>query len=125
MIGTLAQVALGGAIGASARWGLDRWITHIAGPGFPLGVMFCNVIGSLLMGLFIVTAAHKGLTQLSPLIATGLLGGFTTFSAFSLEAVNLMERGEATQALAYVGLSVGASLGGLYAGMMIARGLFA
>ena len=125
MIGTLAQVALGGAFGASIRWGLDRWITHIAGPGFPLGVLTCNVIGSLLMGFFISTAAHKGLTHLSPLIATGLLGGFTTFSAFSLEAVNLMERGDPGPAIAYVGLSVGASLGALYAGMMIARGLFA
>ena len=125
MIGTLAQVAFGGAIGASVRWGLGRYITHITGPGFPLGVLTCNVIGSLLMGLFIATAAHKELTHLSPLIATGLLGGFTTFSAFSMEAVHLMERGDAGQAIAYIGLSVGTSLGALYAGLMIARGLFA
>ena len=125
MIASFAQVAIGGAIGASARFGLGLWITRIAGPGFPLAVMTCNVIGSLLMGLFIVTAAQRGLTHLSPLVATGLLGGFTTYSAFSLEAVSLMERGEAGQAVAYVLLSVGASIGGLYAGLMIARGLFA
>ena len=124
MIGTLLQVALGGAVGASARWGLGLWITRIAGPGLPLGVLTCNVIGSLLMGLFVAAAAQRGLTHLSPLVATGLLGGFTTFSAFSLEAVTLMERGAAGQAAGYILLSVGASIGGLYAGLMIARGIF-
>ena len=125
MILTLAQVALGGAVGASSRWLLGMWIFRITGPGFPLAVLSCNVLGSLLMGVFVVVAAHRGLTHLSPLVQVGILGGFTTFSSFSLEALTLMERGEAAQAAAYILLSVGASIGGLYLGLTVARGLIA
>lgn len=77
------------------------------------------------MGAFVVTAAHKGLSHLSPLVMTGLLGGFTTFSAFSLETANLIERGAFGQAALYVLLSVGLSVGGLFLGLMAARGVFA
>ncbi|MCL4169229.1 UNVERIFIED_CONTAM: hypothetical protein GTU68_027362 [Idotea baltica] len=92
---------------------------------FPIAIITVNVIGSFLMGMFVVAAAHKGLTNLSPFVMTGLLGGFTTFSAFSLEAVTLMERGQIAAAGVYVALSVGLSLGGLMLGLLIARGLFA
>ena len=84
-----------------------------------------NVLGSFLMGVFVVAAAHRGLTHLSPLVMTGLLGGFTTFSAFSLEAVTLYERGDVGQAALYVVLSVGLSIAGLVAGLWIARTVFA
>jgi len=122
----ILQVALGGAIGAVLRYltgiGMVRLFGH---GGFPLGVITVNVLGSFLMGVFITAASHRGLTHLSPLVMTGLLGGFTTFSAFSLEAVTLYERGDIGQAVVYVLASVIFSIAGLAAGIWLARGVFA
>ena len=99
---------------------------RVLGPAdFPLAILTVNIIGSFLMGAFVVAAAQKGLTHMSPFVMTGVLGGFTTFSAFSLEAIALMERGQIAAAGAYVALSVGLSLGGLMLGLWIARGVFA
>ena len=125
MFGTLLQVMIGGGIGAGLRFGMGRAVNAVTGPGFPLAILCVNVLGSFLMGVFVVAAAQRGLTHLSPLIQVGILGGFTTFSSFSLEAFTLMERGETGQAAAYIVLSVGASIGGLLLGLMLARGLFA
>ena len=125
MFSTLLQVALGGAIGASARFLLGAAILRAVGHGFPVAILSANVIGSFLMGVFVVGAAHKGLTHLSPFVMTGLLGGFTTFSAFSLEAVTLFERGQMGQAALYVTLSVVLPIGGLVLGLMLARGIWA
>lgn len=126
MISTVSLVALGGAIGAACRYLFGVGVMRLTGPSeFPLAILSVNIIGSFLMGVFVVTAAQKGLTHLSPLVMTGLLGGFTTFSAFSLEAVTLMERGQIAAAGAYVGLSVALSIGGLMLGLWIARGVFA
>ena len=126
MLSSVLQVALGGAVGAVARYltgiGLIRAIGHTP---FPVAIIAVNVIGSLLMGVFVVVAAHRGLTHLSPLVMTGLLGGFTTFSAFSLETVTLFERGQTGWAMAYVGLSVGLSLAGLGLGLALARAVVA
>lgn len=122
MLGNLFSVAIGGALGASLRYLTGIGIVRVLGhTGFPLGILTVNVIGSFLMGMFITLAAHRGITHLSPLVATGFLGGFTTFSAFSLEAVTLWERGDTGQAALYVALSVGLSVAGLAAGMVIAR----
>ncbi|MQQ08435.1 fluoride efflux transporter CrcB [Epibacterium sp. SM1979] len=124
MVSTVAYVALGGAIGASFRFLVGVWITRAFGVlGFPLGVLSVNVLGSFLMGVFVVVAAQRGVTHLSPFVMTGLLGGFTTFSAFSLEAVTLVERGNLGQAAVYVALSVGLSIGALFLGLMLARGV--
>ena len=125
MILTLSQVALGGALGASARYLTGIAVVRLVGHGFPLAIITVNVLGSFLMGVFVVIAAHRGLTYLSPLVVTGLLGGFTTFSAFSLETVNLMERGQIGFAALYVALSVGLSVGGLMLGLWLTRGVFA
>lgn len=126
MLPTLLQVALGGAIGASMRYLAGIWIARILGHDpFPYAILTVNVVGSFLMGVFIVTAAHKGLNHMSPFIAVGILGGFTTFSAFSLEAVTLFERGELAAAAVYVTLSVVLSILALFAGLWIARGAFA
>lgn len=125
MISTLLQVALGGAIGASARYLTGVAAIRLLGPGFPWATVTVNVAGSFLMGVFVVLAAHRGLTHLAPLIMTGLLGGFTTFSAFSLDAVTLYERGAAGQAAAYVAGSVILSIAGLFAGLWVARALLA
>lgn len=117
------QVALGGAIGSVARYLTGLGVVRLVGPGFPLAILTVNIVGSFLMGVFVVAAAHKGLTHLSPLVMTGLLGGFTTFSAFSLETVTLLERGQVGQAALYLGLSVGLSIGGLMAGLWLTRGV--
>lgn len=124
MMNTLILVATGGALGASLRylWGVG--VFRLTGPAeFPLAILGANVLGSFLMGVFVVLAATKGLTHLSPFVMTGLLGGFTTFSAFSLEAVTLIERGEIGAAALYVGLSVGLSITGLMLGLWIMRGI--
>ncbi|AZQ69236.1 fluoride efflux transporter CrcB [Silicimonas algicola] len=122
MVGNLMMVALGGALGASARYlagiGILRLVGHTA---LPLGILAVNIVGSFLMGVFITLAAHRGLTHLSPLVATGFLGGFTTFSSFSLETVTLWERGEAGLAALYVALSVGVSVAALAGGILAAR----
>ncbi|TMM49439.1 fluoride efflux transporter CrcB [Sulfitobacter sabulilitoris] len=126
MISTFALVALGGAVGATLRFASGLAVLRLTGPqDFPLAILSVNVVGSFLMGIFVVAAAQRGLTHLSPLVMTGVLGGFTTFSAFSLEAVTLMERGQVGQAAAYVMLSVGLSIGGLALGLWIAREVFA
>jgi len=126
MFTTFLQVALGGAIGASLRYSAGLGVIRLVGHNpFPVAIIAVNVIGSFLMGVFVVAAAHRGLTYLSPFVMTGLLGGFTTFSAFSLEAVTLYERGDLGAALLYVVLSVVFSLLGLVLGLMMARGIFA
>ncbi|MEM6373148.1 MAG: fluoride efflux transporter CrcB [Pseudomonadota bacterium] len=126
MFTTLCLVALGGAIGASLRWLTGVAVLRALGPtDFPLAILSVNVIGSFLMGVFVVAATHKGLTQLSPFVMTGLLGGFTTFSAFSLETMTLIERGAVGQASLYVLLSVGLSVGALAIGLVLARGMLA
>lgn len=126
MVSTLSLVALGGAIGAACRYLTGLAVIRLLGhTGFPPAILTVNVIGSFLMGVFVVLAAHKGLTHISPFVMTGLLGGFTTFSAFSLETVTLVERGELGYAALYVLLSVGLSVGGLFLGIMATRGIFA
>ena len=123
MLITTLQVALGGAIGAALRFLTGVGILRLIGPGFPVAVMGVNVFGSFMMGLFVVFATQRGVTHLNPFVMAGLLGGFTTFSAFSLEAVSLFERGAMGQALAYVLMSVVLSIGGLMLGLIIARGI--
>lgn len=126
MFATLLQVAIGGAIGACLRYSAGLGIIRLTGHwGFPVTILAVNVLGSFLMGVFVVAAAQRGLTYLSPFVMTGLLGGFTTFSAFSLEAMTLYERGDIGSAALYVVLSVVLSIMGLGLGVMLARGVFA
>jgi len=126
MMQSVTFVALGGAIGASLRYLAGLAVVRLVGhTSFPVAILTVNVLGSLLMGVFVVAAANRGLTHLSPLVMTGMLGGFTTFSTFSLETVNLIERGDLGQAALYVGLSVVVSVAALLLGMTLARGVFA
>jgi CrcB protein len=125
MVFTVFQVALGGAIGASLRFLAGVGVLRLTGPGFPIAILSVNIIGSFLMGVFVVAAAQRGLTHFSPFVMTGILGGFTTFSAFSLEAYTLYERGEMGTALLYVLASVVLSIAGLILGIWLSRGIFA
>ncbi|WP_349357347.1 fluoride efflux transporter CrcB [Stappia sp.] len=126
----LLLVAAGGALGAAARHLVNLAALRVVGPGFPAGTLLVNIAGSLLMGLLIgwlvARTADAGSGQgLRLFLATGVLGGFTTFSAFSLDAVLLWERGAAAVALFYVALSVLGALAALGAGLWLARSLFA
>ncbi len=122
MISSIISVALGGALGAASRFGLGLLLVR---DGFPVAIMAANVLGSFLMGLFVVWSFQKGMTHLNLLVMTGFLGGFTTFSAFSLEAYTLFEKGQVGAAGAYVALSVVGSLLALAAGVILARGIWA
>ena len=117
------------AVGAALRYLVGLGVIRLIGQGFwngfPLAILTVNVVGSFLMGAFVVLAAQRGLTHLSPLVMTGLLGGFTTFSAFSLETVTLMERGDYGAAAVYVGLSVIGAVGALMIGVAVMRGFLA
>lgn len=121
MFVTLLHVALGGALGASARYLTGLAALRLLGAGFPWGTVIVNIVGSFAMGLLVVTLAQLGATRFAPLLMTGLLGGFTTFSAFSLDAVTLFERGDAFEAVLYIVASVLLSLAALCAGLLIAR----
>jgi len=125
MIWTLCQVALGGAIGAALRYLTNLGALRLAGPGFPAGTMTVNVLGCLAMGALAAVLAHKGAMRLAPLLMTGVLGGYTTFSAFALDAVTLWDRGQTAVAAAYVLGSVLLSLAALLAGLHLMRGVLA
>ena len=118
------QVAIGGALGSVARYGVNVLAGRLA-PGYPLGTLAVNVLGSLVMGLMAGIFAHRGGHHLAPLLMTGLLGGFTTFSAFSLDALTLWQRGEGVLATGYVLVSIFLSLAAVFAGLALARGAFA
>ena len=123
MIGTLIQVALGGALGAVSRYLTGIAALRLTGHGFPWGTLTVNVVGSFLMGLLVVGLAHLGGNRFLPFLMTGFLGGFTTFSAFSLDAVSLYEKGATGQAASYVLASVVLSLGALLLGLILARSI--
>lgn len=118
------QVAIGGALGSVARYGVNILATRWH-PGFPLGTLTVNIVGCLCMGLLASALALKGGQHLAPFFLTGLLGGFTTFSAFALDTMTLWERGAAGVALLYVGASILVSLAAVIAGLAIGRGVFA
>ncbi len=120
----LFLVALGGAIGAGGRHLVGLATLRLFGPGFPVGTLTVNVIGGLLMGLaagYFALRYEGGGQDLRLFLAPGILGGFTTFSAFSLDAFLLWEQGQAFAAILYVALSVVLSIAALAAGLMIAR----
>ncbi|MFV2034504.1 MAG: fluoride efflux transporter CrcB [Halocynthiibacter sp.] len=125
MIWTIFQVALGGAIGATGRYLTGVATLRFFGPGFPWGTLVVNSLGSVLMGMLVVVLAHKSGTRLAPFLMTGVLGGFTTFSAFSLDALTIYERGQLGLAGVYVAGTLVLTLGGIALGITLTRGFFA
>ena len=119
-------VFLGGGLGAALRHGVNRLAMHWWGTAFPFGTLLVNVIGCLAMGLLVgLFAAYTGTSQQLRLFFTvGLLGGFTTFSAFGLDALTLWQRGEIALWLLYVGGSVILSLIAVAAGYLVSERLF-
>lgn len=116
-------VMVGGAIGSALRYHAGKLALALVGPGWPWGTLFVNVAGGLCMGLLVGSLALRGVGGESTrlFVAVGILGGFTTFSAFSLETVLMIERGEIASALTYILVSVIASVGALALGLGIAR----
>lgn len=114
---------MGGALGALARYLTGVVALRVMGPGFPWGTLAVNVLGAFAMGMLVVALAQKDATRLAPFLMTGVLGGFTTFSAFSLDAVAMMERGQVLLAGFYVAASVVLSLGAIMMAMSLTRGV--
>lgn len=127
MFSTIAAVAAGGAIGSVARHGVNLAATGLFGPQYPWGTLIVNIFGSFIMGVIIVKLAHMEPVSQSmrSFLTTGILGGFTTFSAFSLDVATIWERGETSMALLYVLASVIFSILALFAGVWLMRGFVA
>jgi CrcB protein len=119
-------VACGGAIGSVIRYYVGQWALRIMGPGFPWGTLTVNVVGCFVIGVFAEMIARRfgASPDLRLLLITGFLGGFTTFSAFSLDAISLFERGAVASGAAYMVASVGLSMVAVFAGLAIARAVF-
>jgi len=120
-------VMLGGAIGSLARYQFGRLCGHLFGTGFPYGTLGVNIIGGFLMGALVGWLARfgGGSGLLHILLGVGVLGGFTTFSAYSLEIVLMIERGQALLAAFYAGFSVAAAVAALFAGLILMRSVAA
>lgn len=115
-------VALGGALGSVLRYAVNVAGLAVLGAGFPWSTLIVNVAGSFLMGIVAAWLLWRGGSdEARALLATGLLGGFTTFSAFSLDFAQLAERGEIMGALGYAGASVVLSIAAVFAGLVLAR----
>ena len=123
---SIFAVAVGGAIGAAGRHVFNQQMARLFGLNFPWGTFGVNILGSFVMGLVIGFFALKydPSPEIRSFITTGILGGFTTFSAFSLDAANMIERGDPGLAALYVAGSVAGAIGALFIGLWIARALF-
>ncbi len=119
----ILAVAAGGAVGAVGRYLIAAQALRLLGPNFPWGTLTVNVLGSFAMGVIVELSALR--MSLSPpsraFLVVGLLGGFTTFSAFSLDVSVLLERNEVGRAALYALMSVVLSVGALFAGLAVTR----
>ncbi|PVX29785.1 fluoride efflux transporter CrcB [Sphingomonas pokkalii] len=123
----LFLVMLGGAIGSAARYGVGRLGVALLGPAFPWGTLAANIIGGFLMGALAAGLLRFGqqAEQARLLLGVGVLGGFTTFSSFSLETFAMIQRGDLGVALGYVLASVVGAIGAVAIGMILARAVTA
>jgi len=113
-------IGLGSALGGMGRYAVGGWVGQRAGEGFPWGTLVVNASGSLLIGLVFVACGSEGRFRLEPgwrdFVMLGLLGGYTTFSSFSLQTLHLAREGQWGWAAGYVALSLAACLGGVMLG---------
>jgi fluoride exporter len=118
-------VALGGAVGSVCRYLVGAWTLRRFGPAFPWGTLTVNIVGCFVIGLLTEVIARRlnASAEMRLLLVTGFLGGFTTFSAFSLDAIALYERGAVTAAALYVAASVGVSLVAVFGGLALGRAM--
>lgn len=125
MIKALALVFVGGGLGSVLRYSVGRAAATLLGPAFPWGTLTVNAVGGLAAGIIfgwiVSRGAEGGSAQL--LLITGLLGGFTTFSAFSLDAVLMWQRGQQLAATAYVAASVLLAIAGVVIGLWVSKGV--
>lgn len=119
-------VAIGGAVGSVARYLVNLWALRLWGAHFPWGTLAVNVVGGLAIGFLSEVIARKfnASTEMRLLVVTGVLGGFTTFSSFSLDAVGLFERGEMALSAVYIVASVVISILAVCVGLALGRALF-
>jgi CrcB protein len=119
----IAAIAAGGALGSVLRYGLSTWVHALAGRGFPYGTLAVNVLGCLVMGvLFVLLVERVGESAvLRAGLLIGLLGGFTTFSSFSIETFNLIEQGAVAKAAGNMMASLVLCLGATWLGVILAR----
>ena len=120
---TILAVALGGAVGSVARYLMMGWVARLAGTGFPWGTLAVNLAGAVAMGALVEAAGGRWAPspEVRALLTVGVLGGFTTFSTFSLDAAQLLQRGDTGLALAYVLASVVLCVGGLFLGLVLTK----
>ena len=118
-------VGAGGALGSVLRYLVGLWMLQRAGPAFPWGTLFVNVTGSFLIGFLAQFIMHKmgASPETRVFLITGVLGGYTTFSAFSLDAITLLEHGQTMSGLAYIVASVGLSILAVFAGLALMRAM--
>ncbi|HLW74861.1 MAG TPA: fluoride efflux transporter CrcB [Gammaproteobacteria bacterium] len=118
-------VALGGVVGCCARYGVSQWVQVYYSRSFPLSTLIINVLGCFVMGfLFFATIERVSISPtLRMALLTGVLGGFTTFSTFAMEALLLLEDGETGYAVLYLALSVFLGLAAAFLGVYLARSL--
>ena len=124
---TYLWIAIGGALGSVARYGCSELGSHWAGDRFPWGTLAINVIGSLVIGFFGVLTGPGGRFGVSPdarvFVMVGLCGGYTTFSSFSYQTLNLLRDGELLRALLYIGGSVVICLAAVALGYVVANAI--
>jgi CrcB protein len=116
-------VGIGGLLGANARYQVGEWIASRWSTAFPWGTLLINVSGSFVLSLFLTLTAERFSVRPTTrlFVATGFLGGYTTFSTFSYEAVRLLQRGHPTRAMLYVAASLIAGIAAVVAGIVVAR----
>lgn len=122
----VVAIALGGALGALARYFMARWVMEIYGGVFPLGIMAVNIVGAFFLGVCVMLfAARLGISEaMQAFLTVGFLGAFTTFSTFTLDIYGLVNRADWWGSAGYVILSIGASLLALLMGLRLGRVIF-
>jgi CrcB protein len=125
-VATWFWVALGGALGSMARFWLAAAVASLTGPQFPWGTLLINVLGSFVIGLFGTLTGSRGAVSVPPdiriFVMVGICGGFTTFSSFSLQTLELLQSGELLWAAAYILGSVVLCLLGVWIGALLGHG---